>query len=485
MLSTHLLNFPAPTLINFGKVFDGEGWDKGSHTGKIQGVHEFLSREIDFHDDDLVLIIDGYDVWFQLPPEVLVRRYHAMIEEANQRLRREYGTVVRETPWKISGTETVQRYKQTVVFGADKLCWPNDTDAPACASLPESTLRKDIYGPQTDKDPEGFANRPKYLNSGTVIGPVGDVRAIYRRAMEMVEDGRGILGDQFVFAEIFGEQEQQRTAVKASSKADSSKWLLHLSGMQSTNSLTDYIPAPVQNASRSSESHFEFSIGLDYHSYLFQTLTHSIDDIEFINFTNTTTLLNAQSLRQIPKPQPLTFPPDLEQARPPYPSKNTLIDLAASTLLPTSSNYESLPDNTTWHNTTLATNVHTQQIPTLLHINGDKSPLDTWWSSMWFQPHARTLLRHQMRSPQPFIWGTGTDEEKTWDMRGGRGGAWMTNGRWMEWGELCKGFEEEVFGDGKGVWGKEEGDGRTFNYWGQQITGDVVSARSAQRDIES
>ena len=484
LLSSHILNYPPPTLINFGKVFEGEEWDKGSHTGKIQGVFDFLNQERNVHDDDLVLVIDGYDVWFQLPPEVLVRRYHAIIDEANRRLRREYGTVIQETPWKGNTKEIVQRYQQSVIFGADKLCWPNQPVDPACASLPESTLRKDIYGPQTDMDPEGFANRPKYLNSGTIIGPVSRVRAIYRRALEKVEEGRGTVGDQFVFAEIFGEQEQQRMATKASSRAASNKWLLHMSGTSWTNSLANYIPHPAPNVTRNSDSKYEFSIGLDYRSSIFQTMTHSLEDVEFIDFTNTKTLHNAQSRLQIPRPQPLTFPSDLTDARPPYPTNHTITDLAASTLLPTIPSLDTLPDGLDWQNLSLATNIHSRHVPTLLHINGDKSPLETWWSSMWFQPDARALLRRYMRTPQPFLWGTVGGEEKTWDKRGGRGGVWNTNGRWMAWGKLCKGFEEEVFVDGKGEWGKEEGDGRTFNYWGQQITGEIIEARSMMRGME-
>lgn len=42
----------------------------------------------------------------------------------------------------------------------------------------------------------------------------------------------------------------------------------------------------------------------------------------------------------------------------------------------------------------------------------------------------------------------------------------------MGWDEICKGVEDEVFMDGKGVWMKEEGDGKIFNEWGTQITGE-------------
>jgi len=44
----------------------------------------------------------------------------------------------------------------------------------------------------------------------------------------------------------------------------------------------------------------------------------------------------------------------------------------------------------------------------------------------------------------------------------------------MEWGDVCKGVEESVFADGKGEWGVEEGDGKTWNGWGSQVTGKVA-----------
>jgi hypothetical protein len=39
---------------------------------------------------------------------------------------------------------------------------------------------------------------------------------------------------------------------------------------------------------------------------------------------------------------------------------------------------------------------------------------------------------------------------------GGQGCVWMDRDEWLEWGELCKGFEDQVFGDQLGVWGQED-----------------------------
>ena len=55
----------------------------------------------------------------------------------------------------------------------------------------------------------------------------------------------------------------------------------------------------------------------------------------------------------------------------------------------------------------------------------------------------------------------------------GRGGVWTDNSEWMSWSDVCPaGTETEVFGDGKGVFGKEESDGRVVNSFGKVLIGD-------------
>ena len=464
LLSSFLLNYPSPTLINFGKIFTGDNWDKGSHEGKIQGVYDYLTQDRRARGTDLVLVIDGFDVWFQLPPEVLVKRYHTIIQNANKRLRQEYGVTRTLNMWKGA-----QKYYQTVIFGSDKLCWPNSADSPACVNLPASTLPSDAYGTLTDKDPEGFHTRPRYLNSGVIIGPIADMRAIYARALEKVKLGRGAIGDQFIFAEIFGEQEYQRLEGLWRSQGYY-RWLMW--------QLYDRFASPLSlNKTTLPEQRYEFSIGLDYTSTLFQTMTHSLSDISFISDHNGT--------------RPL--PTDIQTARPPFPGPYDPTSLAISSLPPYSGSLDILPNTShladnilpAWSTVPLATNIIANTTPTLLHVNGDKSILDSWWPRLWYQPHARALLRAYMRAPQPFLWGTVNQIQRTWDRRGGRGGVWTTKGTWLGWGEVCEGVEESVFGDGKGVWGKEEGDGRTWNMWGQQITGEVIEEEGEEDEKKS
>lgn len=494
LLSSFILSYPSPTLINYGKVFEGARWDKGSHAGKIRGVYDFLNNKKEVKNDDLVLIVDGYDTWFQLPPEVMIRRYHEIVFEANERLRRRYGVVTEGKPG--DGTaDMVQKYTQSVIFGADKICWPNPVEDPACAAVPYSTLPKDVYGPLTDRDPNAFHNRPRYLNSGTIIGPVAGVRAIYENAVQKVEQkGRGEIGDQFVFAEIFGEQEFQRETIRRSSQSTGGRFYDWLSNTLGTSDSPLSANITIHNMTTVAGQRYEYSIGLDYESRLFQTMTHSADDLEFIVYNSSAFLSSIQAAHPSLHGLPFFLPTDIQKLKPPFsfaspgdPATN-LQESKNSFLLPYSPNLDHLPGQSgdlddldseqdqapTWRTTPLATNIYAASIPPLLHINGDKSLLDTWWPKLWHHPYSRALLRAFIRSTQgkTAAEAAARGGQTWWDSRGGRGGVWTDRGEWLAWGEVCKGREEDVFADGKGAWGAEEGVTTVVNSFGKVVVGD-------------
>lgn len=108
---------------------------------------------------------------------------------------------------------------QKVIFSSQKRCWPKEADSPSCYAVPESSLRPDVYGPDTDNDVDDEKNpylryRQRFLNLGMAMGPVGALRAIFQRALEKTkEKGVGFGSDQGIFAEIFGEQEFQRHCI--------------------------------------------------------------------------------------------------------------------------------------------------------------------------------------------------------------------------------------------------------------------------------
>ncbi len=477
LLSSFVLSYPSPTLVNYGKVFNEEGWDNGTHIGKIQGTYNYLKSGKDIKDDDLVLIIDGYDVWFQLPPEVMIKRYHKMMAEADERLRTRFGMAFTKKPGKGGSKVPTQKYTQKVLFAADKICWPNPADDPACAAIPYSTLPKDTYGPNTDTDPKAFRNRPRFLNSGTIIGRVADVRAVYEQAIHKVEEKRGTIGDQFVFAEIFGEQEYQREVSKQSTRGAGGRWLDWISSAVGTSESPLSANRTINNMTVMPGRNYEFGIGLDYESAMFQTMTHADRDVEFISYNDSSTMSHIDEKYPSLRSHPTWLPLDIQQASPPFTYSspgNHSEDREDTILLPYSKNLDTISKEPTWPEVPLATNVYAASIPALLHFNGDKSPLSSWWSQMWFSSNPRALLRRYIRSTQSkeAAYAAATGGHTWWDTRGGRGGVWTDIETWMEWGQVCKKTEDQVFADGKGRWAKEEGRGKVVNSFGKVLQGD-------------
>lgn len=203
VLSTFLLDYPPPTLINWKKEWSGEDADQERNAAKIRGVYDYLQdAKNNVADEDLVLIVDGHDVWFQLPSEVLIEEYQRLIADANERSRRKHGP--------MDGKPWLPRFRHSIVFGADTACWPNADNSTACKAVPESPVPKNVPGGLA-LDAGIPLNRPKYLNAGTVMGPAEDLMALYEEAMKRpqyhLQHGAD---DQYVLAEIFGEQEHTR-----------------------------------------------------------------------------------------------------------------------------------------------------------------------------------------------------------------------------------------------------------------------------------
>lgn len=472
ILSAFILNYPAPTFINYGKDFTGDSWDKGTHTGKIRGLYDFLVNAKHIADQDLVLIVDGYDVWFQLPPEVLIERYNSMIRRANERLRKQYGTLTSKAPTGDGRKERVSMYSQRVIYAADKLCWPNAAEDPACAAVPFSTLPKTTYGADTDKDPHGFRNRPRYLNSGAAIGTASDLKAILERATIKVErDGRGDAGDQFVLSEIFGEQEYVREALRREHQSVGDRWLSWLSKTLSTSGGSKNVTT--NNPTLVPGQRYEFGLALDYESQLFQTMTHSHGDIDFLYYNDTETLAHVQEQHHIPSPHSLSLPSDIQRSTLPVPAQSPAQPEETGSES-TSYYLDRISANISWSTIPLATNPHVPSVPAILHFNGDKTYLSSWWTKMWYQPDSRALLRHYMESTRGpnAAHAAAVGIDSPWNIRGGKGGVWTDTAQWLDWSEICRGYEEEVFGDGKGVWGQEDGVKKVYNSFGKLIEGE-------------
>jgi hypothetical protein len=126
------------------------------------------------------------DIWFQLRREVLIERYHAVNDAANERLLQRLGSAV--------GAEGLQ---QTIIFGSGKRCAPNQVQTIGCYPVPESPLPKDTYGNNTDtslgRNP-WYSLRQRWLNSGFIMGPKEDMRALFKRAAQKAQETQRNIG---------------------------------------------------------------------------------------------------------------------------------------------------------------------------------------------------------------------------------------------------------------------------------------------------
>lgn len=441
-LSAIALGYPAPVIVNWGRdPHEMSRWDGGPNLSKISGVARYLDAVLrdDAHPDerlradDVVVVADAFDVWFQLPPQVLLRRYHAINDRAEARLRQ---------TWPHDNNTTPMPMRQTIVAAAQKRCWPSIEEGADlhCSELPPSPLREDLYGPDTDKDfseDKVFSNvRPRYINGGVYVGAAGDLQRMFRRAFAKVdaETSKGVhlFSEQGVTGEILGEQEVWRSWRRGLAVPDNA--------------------AAMGLAQRD----FEYHIGLDYAQELSLATCHSEDDGSIVALNNQTDVDAHSAQRGISPARVHGVPEDVRAAPNPL---HGLVDHP--------------PD---WGDMPLFTNFYTEAVPPLLHHNAWKDNLKErrvwWWDRTWFFPHLRALVERNLQpaAPRPLATVQTSSRSVTyWGSRpdgGGRGRPRLLVDKAfapleeIEFDALCRSEDEsvysekhwwdEVFRDGKG-----------------------------------
>jgi hypothetical protein len=392
------------------------------------------------------------------------RFFHSM-RESSTKLLELYGTI-KDT----DSTASKPKYTQRVLFGAAKEC-SNEPSEPACSSIPESPLPKDIYGYETDKQAGRKYNRPAYMGSSMVMGHVSDLRPIFKQAMELIEsDDIGNHDSQYIFSKIFGEQEVARKIYAAGIQEKNSRWPTWLPSKQSQTAL-------ISNITLLPDQNYEFGVGLDYYGSIFQVMNNSAEDIRFITFNHPSIIASPSKLSASTFAKPIALPQDLLLTAQPY-SQHTV---SSQNPDPPISALDTISDSddTTWNDLPLATNVIVpgSSVPASLNFHGSEGLLSQLWESMWFHKNARALMRRYIRSPNGPIAAKAAagGGDRWWDLRGGKGGVWTDKGEWLEWNEVCGEFNEEVFGDGKGEFGREPeelgGQKVVYNAFGQVVQG--------------
>jgi len=360
MVTAIALGYPTPIILNWGK--------SGSHLAKIAGVLDYLdwsvrlksSHKDHLNPDDLIMVADSSDSWFQLPPSVLIQRYHDLNAEADERLKKQ---------WTGSGPCPM---KQTIMVSTQKRCWPSPPSGSElhCTELPESPLREDLYGPETDADPEMrmVDVRPKYINSGAFIGPVGDMRRYFRRAQDRYTDKKAIQGnhfysDQGFFGEIWGEQEVWRT------------W---------RREIGDNIDGNL-NASAMVRDQFEYHVGLDYYQTISIPTVFEEDDGDIVSLNNQTMIAQRSAELEIEPVRLTQVPPEIANATNP-------IGRVVSAEQRRSLDWGDMNVYADFFTTAIPVNIHHNA-----HINNLKGRRIWWWPRMWFFPYLRDLVTAQLK----------------------------------------------------------------------------------------
>ena len=326
LLSITALGYPSPIFISWGDEEKADPYTQGLAT--VGGILKYLRKLPEGREDDLVLIVDGYDAWFQLRPDVIISRYYDIIKTQTERLVDRFD--------RLEGSRVLQEHgvKQSIIFGADKTCWPENPRRPACWAVPQSPLPRWAFGPETDSGKFREHNRPRWLNSGTVIGPVGDLIKLFEATVDRIKNAQsGVFSDQFHISNLFGRQELARYMLNEWSPArlmadpPSLKKEVWISDDYHGGGHFENITLDVPYLDPA-EDH-EFHMTIDYESQLFQINSYHWKYLDWFAYDhstydgrlalpdeiNTTTLRNSFD-RQLH----FDLPEDILASPPPFPS---------------------------------------------------------------------------------------------------------------------------------------------------------------------
>ncbi|EUC40569.1 hypothetical protein COCMIDRAFT_108469 [Bipolaris oryzae ATCC 44560] len=461
-LSAMLLNYPPPTMVQLNS---GYATSEKRHEAILNDTLHYLSNTKLVKDKDLVLMVDAQQTWFQLPSDVMIKQYKQLLEDSNLRLLKRYGT----------DENGVQKFNQTIVFGAEKMC---EGDDKACKYVPLSPSPDNLYTTETGRL---ISDTPaKFINARMVMGPARDLRELYEAAQKKFLDRKSQSPTiQSVFATLFAEQQLSRDAVEVETISVGAKFRNFFDGGSRKSAARHRLKQAKLELELSNFTRQEFSIGLDYAHTLFQPLLYTTPDelIPIVHSKNNNLTAYTDFNRD---PSHLSPPAALDNANTPFsrpdPAKTSLSPHTHSTHIKNleyDPNIDTLPDrNVRWTDVPLIQNTYTGAIPAALSAQLPRepnlAPSKITWDSLWYAKYRRALLRVYFRAPQSAVGyhESAVGGDRMWDARGGRGGVWTAvEQSWFPWGEadgVCGAVVDMkgVFDDGKGVWLHEgEADG--------------------------
>jgi len=440
LLSAAALGYPSPVFVNWGDEENPDPYVQ--HVAKVGGIHRYLSKLSPEHDNDIALIVDGYDVWFQLHPDVMIQRYFEVINQANKRLANRLGVE----------TMSQRGIYQSVLFGPDKICWPEDPRRAACWAVPDSTLPPYVFGPDTDTGKWRDHNRPRWLNSGTIMGPIGDVRKLLNATKEEIQLNGTVVSDQWHMQNIWGRQEYARTLL-ADGPIESTRRRAWISdGYAGEGHYEDVdIEIPELNPS---DDH-EFHITIDYESKLFQTVSYYW---RYVGWSRTSSDNDSQgsSTASGTSSSLMSLPEDVQNSPPPLHDASSLEkDQGLQPLSAASVERSEATSGMAWRDVKLGMNTATGNVFGLIHFTPPKEYRDWWWSRMWYFAYGEAVIHGPQRSTGGKLI-TSTEDGRDWFGYEAEsmeevvtqhrvGGGFGDRGGWYSWRRLCAAHEDAVF----------------------------------------
>ncbi|KAM0192739.1 hypothetical protein ACHAPQ_008215 [Fusarium lateritium] len=395
-----------------------------AHIAKLRAIKDYL-HDSGGASDDLVIIVDGFDVMAQLPADEMIRRYFTLMAEADQRLADQRGITISE----LHRTGV----RQTLLWGTDKGCWPESEIDPRCWVVPSSTQPRFTWGLKTDTGDLQYSDS-RFLNSGTVIGPLGDLRNFIDAALSLIEDdwNQDFLfrdSDQFYIAALYARQEYHR--------------MVDLNGGAFPEEIAGRIIPKRKNGK---DDVTEFHVTVDYDYAFTQTECHNyrfIRKLQYDNFDLTTTMKEDA----------------LEEGSKFHPYK---IQMPSSIYKTLQRVYDSLPEedrptmtSRNWiRSLKLGTNIATRVIFAFYHNTCDKTGFVDTFHEAWFYPLMRPLLRvavkaiqhHQSISSEPIdgrVWMAAREYPRNPDFKDEYGGVY-TDAPEEEFVPLQKFCDEDI-----------------------------------------
>lgn len=426
------LGYPAPVFNGWMKKGDLDA--SKTHLAKVRTVLNYLQGLPSEADDDLVLMIDSYDVVFQYSPDVLIDRYFALTKSASTKIASRFGV---DAPDGLNGDDSP---RLSIVFGPEKVCFPPDEKRIGCWAAPENIdLPNGAFGAPADG---GFQNNPpRWLNSGTIMGPVGDMRRMFKATLDLINETYDPNheypdSDQRFLSDLWGAQEYWRSVNEKN---------LYFHGDVDPLSI---IPEGERVVPMVQPEHSEYHMGVDHRSSLFQTRVGSDHVLDFLKYSETSevdkfawvdrNVGNSDTFKKFKIMLPVNLESSVERV-----------------LKSISGAVEGLPNIT---EISFHSNLVTKHVYGLFHCIGDKDYIDDLWSKLWFYKWIRPLFEAGVDALK---------KEETIAVADGRAwkpartiprdskltgveayGAWAdTDGGWLPWQDLCGEFEEEVFGE--------------------------------------